>query len=79
MRHPLLGLTRGRTTANVPVLIGGIGADDQKVVAGLDPAMSGSDWQEDDVACFDLHLPPVWTSEHEARPTVDKSERLMRG
>ena len=75
-----LGCFMGRgLAANVPALARGISADHEKVVAGLDEAMSGSSRQKRHVACFDDKFAAVRTAEHEARAPGGESQRLVRG
>jgi hypothetical protein len=78
VRHALLRFRRRGLAANVPMLIRRIGADDQKVVARVEPAMPGSNWQNSNVARFHDYLAPIWTSKHEARAAGSKSQNLMR-
>src|SRR6202042_149238 len=79
MRHALTGFMCRGLAAYVAVLVRWIGANLQKVVAGFDPAMSGSSRQDRHVACFDDHLASVRTAEHEARAAAGKSQHLVRG
>ena len=79
MRHSLDGFRAWGLAANVPTLVRRVSADHQKVVAGLDEAMSGSSRQKRYVACFDDEFAPVRAAEHEARAAAGKSQRLVRG
>src|SRR5580658_5077124 len=79
MRHPLDGFRAWRLSANVPVLVRRVSADHEKVVAGLDEAMSGSSRQKRRVARFDDKFASVRTAQHHTRAAGGKSERLVRG
>src|SRR3546814_10806023 len=49
-QHPVEGFRCRRLGADVPFAAGGIGADDRKIVAAVDPAMPGPDGKKERVS-----------------------------
>src|SRR3546814_20638754 len=69
-QHPVEGLRCRRLGADVPFAAGGIGADDRKIVAAVDPAMPGPDGKKERGPRPDLEDPPAGTAEREDRKSV---------
>ena len=70
--------SRRRLAADVEALARRIGADHQKALAGLDPAMSDAGRQNDRVARYDARLAPVRPAQHEVRPAGGEPQRFVR-
>lgn len=63
---------------HVSVLPGRIGADDEKVGAGRDPAMACSGRQKEAIAGRDSKFHATWTAEHDMAVTPRDTEHLVR-
>src|SRR3546814_6960651 len=77
-QHPVEGFRCRRLGADVPFAAGGIGADDRKIVAAVDPAMPGPDGKKERVSRPDLDDPPAGTAERRSEEHTSELQSLLR-
>jgi hypothetical protein len=65
--------------ADIPLLIGRIDADDEKIGGGREAAVAGVGGEHGDVADVDGDFVAVFASEHQVRGARDEAEDLVRG
>ena len=76
--HSFLIGKRRRTPANVPMLIGRISANHQKVLAAPQVAMPCPGWQHGNVTGLHRDFAAAFSAQHQARMASRKSENLVR-
>ena len=77
MQHFCLSLRSRRGSANVPMLLWRVRANDQEVGAGMVAAMAGSSRQYSNIACVDLDLVTVFAAEHQAGASCGEAKDFM--
>ncbi len=77
--HALEDLRGGGGAADVPVLVGRVGSDDEEVVGGGEAAVASTGREDEDVAGLDGDGFPSFAAEDEIGVAGSEAEDLVRG